>query len=204
MMRFTISRKRPARFKHRRWPPGMFSRKGTRMTRKRRRQYDEFASIIPWASLGRPSVVSQVGASLIPIGVYDPNLAVWGHERTPREVSSGHDDFEKYIINIVGTAIRSGTGKLVTCLHVVDEIIRKNLRSYALVLSMQSGNTIVHTSCAFDPTRAIKYVRPGQRKGNAEVDLSVVPFVPRDRNGNVIATPSVVWGTLQRWVSEIE
>ena len=164
------------------------------MTRKPRRQYDEFANIIPCASLGRPSVVSRVGASLLPIGVYDPNLAVWKYEGTPREVTSRHEDFEKYILNIVGTAIRSGTGKLVTCLHVVDEIIRKNLRSYALVSRMQSRNTIVHTSCAFDATRAIKYVRPGQRKGNAEVDLSVVPFVPRDRRGNVIATPPIVWG----------
>ena len=162
------------------------------MTGNRRRQYDEFAKIIPWASMGRPSIVSQVGRSLLPIGVYDPNLSVWKYEGSSTEISNRDENFEKYIMNIVGTAIRTGTGKLVTCLHVVDDIIQQNSRGYALVSRTLAENTISHTACAFGS--ALKYVRPGQRKGDAGVDLAVIPFVPRDRHGHIIDTPSIAWG----------
>ena len=164
------------------------------MTRKRRRKYDEFEKLIPWASMGRMSIVSEVGRSLLPIGVYDPNLPVWQYEGSSTEITNRDSDFEKYLLNIVGTAIRTGTGKLVTCLHVVDDIVRQNMRGYALVSRTLSENTISHTACSFDSSLALKYVRPGQKKGDATVDLAVIPFVPRDRYGNVVDTPSITWG----------
>ena len=142
--------------------------------------------------MGRSSVASQVGRSLLPIGVYDPSLAVWQYEGTSREITNKDEDFEKYLINIVGTAIRTGTGKLVTCLHVADEIVQQKLKAYALVNRTLSPNTIVHTSCPLGP--AIKYVRPGQKKGDAGVDLAVIPFVPQDNHGNFLDTPSITWG----------
>ena len=162
------------------------------MTSKSRRQYDEFAKIIPWASMGRSSMASQVGRSLLPIGVYDPSLPIWQYEGSSKEITNKDEDFERYIINIVGTAIRTGTEKLVTCLHVVDDIIQQKLKGYALVTRTLSPNTIVHTSCPFGS--ALKYVRPGQKKGDAGVDLAVIPFVPRDNNGNYLDTPSIIWG----------
>ena len=162
------------------------------MTRKLRRHYDEFAKIIPWASMGRSTTVSEVGRSLLPIGVYDPRLPVWKYEGSSREVSNRDADFEKYLLNIVGTAIRTGTGKLVTCLHVVEAIVHQKSKGYALVSRTLSRNTIAHTACAFGS--ALKYVRPGQKKGDAGIDLAVIPFVPRDRHGDVIDTPSIVWG----------
>ena len=82
------------------------------MTSKSRRQYDEFAKIIPWASMGRSSMASQVGRSLLPIGVYDPSLPIWQYEGSSKEITNKDEDFERYIINIVGTAIRTGTEKL--------------------------------------------------------------------------------------------
>ena len=164
------------------------------MRQKPRRQYDEFANIIPWASMGRSSIVSEVGRSLLPIGVYDPSLPVWQYEGTSKEITNKDTEFEKYLLNIVGTAIKTGTGKLVTCLHVVDDIIDRNLRGYALVSRKMGPNTIRHTACSFDSSQALKYVRPGQRKGDGGVDLSVIPFVPRDRDDHVIDTPSIVWG----------
>ena len=136
----------------------------------------------------------KVGRSLLPIGVYDPSLPVWQYEGTSKEITNKDADFEKYLLNIVGTAIRTGTGKIVTCLHVVDDIIQRNLRGYALVSRKLSQNRIAHTACSFDSTQAFKYVRPGQRKGDAGVDLSVVPFVARDRHGDVVDAPSIVWG----------
>ncbi|MDE0031018.1 MAG: serine protease [Deltaproteobacteria bacterium] len=130
----------------------------------------------------------------MPIGVYNPSLPVWQYEGTAKEITNKDKEFEKYLLNIVGTAIKTGTGKLVTCLHVVDDITDRNLRGYVLVSRKLARNTIHHTACSFDSSHALKYVRPGQRTGDGGVDLSVIPFVPRDRHGHVIDTPSIVWG----------
>ena len=167
------------------------------MTRKPDRQYDDFAEIIPWASMGQSSIASEVGRSLLPIGIFDSSLPVSQYEGSSKVVSNKDAGFEKYLLNIVGTAILTGTGKLVTCLHVVKGIAHNNIahgqaKGYALVSRPLSGNTIAHTACAFGS--ALRYIRPGQKKGDAGVDLAVIPFVPRDRHGNVIDTPSIVWG----------
>ena len=162
------------------------------MTGSSRRKYDDFARIIPWASMGRSSIASQVAQSLLPIGTYDHSIPTWEYEGTPKRVSNQDEDFEKHLLNIAGTGIRTGTGKLVTCLHVVDEVFRKKLRVYALVTRGISTNTRMHTACLIET--AYKYVRPGQRQGDANVDLAVVPFVPRDSAGTFLDTPSIVWG----------
>ena len=162
------------------------------MTEKSRRQYDEFAKIIPWASMGRSNIVSQVGRSLLPIGVYDPSLSLWEHGGARREITNRDEDFERYIINIVGTGIKTGTGKLVTCHHVIEGIFQQQMKGYALVNQLLSPNTIIYTSCPFGS--ALKYVRPGQREGDSGVDLAVIPFVPMDRNGNCLDIPSITWG----------
>ena len=155
-------------------------------------QYDDFERLIPWASMGRSSIASEVARSLLPIGIYDSSLPISKYEGSSKVVSARDADFEKYLLNIVGTAIRTGTGKLVTCLHVVEDIVHQQSKGYALVSRTLSRNTITSTACSFGS--AIRYIRPGQNKGDAGVDLAVIPFVPRDRNGNVIDTPSIVWG----------
>lgn len=164
------------------------------MKRKPRRQYDEFTTIIPWASMGQSSVVSEVGRSLLPIGVYDPSLPVWQYEGSSKEITNMDADFEKYLLNIVGTAIHTGTGKLVTCLHVVEDIAKRNSKGYVLVSRTLSENTISRTAYPLDSSLAIKYIRPGQKKGDAGVDLAVIPFIPRNRHGNAIDVPSIIWG----------
>lgn len=162
------------------------------MTRKPRRQYDDLANIIPWASMGPPSIASKVGQSLLPIGIFDSSLPISKYEGSSKEISSRDADFEKYLLNIVGAAILTGSGKMVTCLHVVEEIVHQNAKGYALVKRTISKNTIANTACSFGS--ALKYVRPGQKRGDPDVDLAVIPFVPRDRHGNVIDTQPIVWG----------
>ena len=162
------------------------------MTRKPRRQYEDFADMIPWASMGQPSIASKVGQCLLPIGIFDSSLPISKYEGSSKEVSSRDADFEKYLLNIVGTAILTGTGKLVTCLHVVESIVHQKAKGYALVKRTLSKNTIAQTACAFGS--AFKYVRPGKKRGDSGVDLAVIPFVPRDRHGNIIDTQSIVWG----------
>ena len=162
------------------------------MTRPPRRKYDDFARIIPWASMGRSSIAAQVAQCLLPIGTYDSSLPTWEYEGTSKRVSNQDEDFEKHLLNIVGTGIRTGTGKLVTCLHVVDEVFQGKLRVYALVTRSVSTNTRMYTACLIET--ACKYIRPGQRKADANVDLAVVPFVSRDSSGNILGTPPIVWG----------
>ena len=162
------------------------------MTRKPRRQHEDLADMIPWASMGQPSIASKVSRYLLPIGNFDSSLPISQYEGYSKEVSSRDAGFERYLLNIVGTAILTGTGKLVTCLHVVESIVDQKAKGYALVKRTLSKNTISHTACALGS--GLKYVHPGQRRGNSGVDLAVIPFVPRDRYGNVIDTQSIVWG----------
>ena len=146
--------------------------------------------------MGRPSIASEVGRSLVPIGIFDSSLPVPKHGGSSKEVSNRDADFEQYLLNIVGTAIRTGTGKLVTCLHVVQAIVDEESKGYALVSRTLPGNRISHTACAFGS--ALRYVRPRHRRGDPGVDMAVIPFVPRDRHGSVIDTQSIVWGDSTR------
>ena len=164
------------------------------MRQNPRRKYDEIGRIIPWSSMGRPNVVQQVGNCLLPIGVFDPSLPDWQDGGTTKLISSRDADWEKYLMNIVGTSILTGTGKLATCLHVVDAIIQRNWKGYVLVPIKESPNTIVHTANQFDASNSIKYVRPGQRRFDSGVDLSVIPFIPRDDHGQVVDSQSIGWG----------
>ena len=79
------------------------------------------ADAIPWGSLGRETVASTVGRSLLPVGML-PFEPVPFSKDAPA-VDQNHPDVEKVLMNIVGTAIQVGPGKLITCLHVVDALI---------------------------------------------------------------------------------
>jgi hypothetical protein len=81
----------------------------------------KIADAIPWGSLGRKSVASRVGLSLLPVGLlpfepvpFSPTMPV---------VDQHHPDIEKLLMNIVGTAIQADSGKLITCSHVVDGLL---------------------------------------------------------------------------------
>jgi len=162
------------------------------MNAKSRRQYAEFEKIIPWSSMGRSTVASQVGRSLLPIGVYDPKLPVQEYEGSSKVVTNQDENFESYLMNIVGTGILTGSGKMVTCLHVIDDIIQERRKIYVLVRRSLSANTIAYT--AYPLGSGIKYIRPGERRGDAGVDLATFPFVYRDNDGKLLDTPSITWG----------
>jgi hypothetical protein len=82
----------------------------------------KIADAIPWGSLGRETVASKVGRSLLPVGILPFEPVPFSKEGIPA-IDQHHPDVEKILMNIVGTAIQAGTGKLVTCLHVVDALI---------------------------------------------------------------------------------
>jgi len=87
------------------------------------KSYTRQARDTPWASLGRQTVLYRAGLSLLPVGhvPYEPHAPPSPGDPLPG-ISSSDPDFEKYLIEIVGTAIQVGDGKLATCAHVVDAV----------------------------------------------------------------------------------
>lgn len=61
------------------------------------------------------------------------------------QIGSDHPDFEKYLMEIIGTAIQVGEGKLVTCAHVIDAVNETERRGYLLARSIE-GNI---SKCTF-------------------------------------------------------
>ena len=43
-------------------------------------------------------------------------------------ITNENPDIDKYLMNIVGTSIQAGKGKLVTCGHVVEAIVDQKAR----------------------------------------------------------------------------
>jgi hypothetical protein len=63
----------------------------------------------------------------VPIGVlpFQPSPPVQGQ---PPYISRSHPEFEQFLMHILGTAIQADNGKLVTCAHIVEDLIDVPLR----------------------------------------------------------------------------
>lgn len=135
--------------------------------------YLEEAKRIPWNFLGRETVVSRIGRSLIPVGImpfepfpYDSN--------DPKRILERINDqptMEKYLMRIVGTAIQVDKGKLVTCLHVVESNSFIENNGYLLVRLIRD-NYVCYTP--YPIQKALRYLDPRNNKVNSEVDLAVL------------------------------
>ena len=93
--------------------------------------YLEEAKRIPWKYLGRETIVSRIGQSLLPVGVMPFRPLPFNPKEIPA-ISNEHPDMEKFLMNIIGTAIQADKGKLVTCLHVAEAINKQQDNGYLL------------------------------------------------------------------------
>jgi len=152
-------------------------------------KYEEKAKKIPWSSLGKETVLSKAGLSLLPIGIFtnDPPESKIGDE--VQLITKEDNNFEDYLMNIIGTGIQSGDGKLVTCAHVVEEI--DNKKGFILSRFVEKGVTLFG-SHSFSVV--IRYIDPRSGKGNPEVDLAVIISLPKITNIYPHRPPSVKWG----------
>ncbi len=146
---------------------------------------------IPWNSLGRETVTHRVGRSIVPVGVYPFDLAPFSSVEAIPAISGNHPEMEKYLMNIVGTAIQAGPGKLVTCLHVADALITMRRKGYILARLIRD-DLIRYTPYPIET--ALRYVDPRTDKVNPDVDLSVLICTAKSLPDLPYEVPPVDWG----------
>ena len=94
-------------------------------------------------------------------------------------------------MNIVGTAIQSGKGKLVTCGHVVEALLGQNSKGYILAKIQRQG------LIAFIPypiIKALKFIDRRTEEVNEQVDLAVLLVPAKSTKEVPYEIPNVSWG----------
>lgn len=152
--------------------------------------YLEYAKTIPWKSMGRDTVAARVGRSIVPVGVMPYKPLPFDPKGTP-VISNEHPDIEKFLMNIIGTAIQAGNGKLVTCLHVAEAIEKQPKDGY-LYVRLIRDNFVKYTPYPIE--MSLKYLDPRTNKVNPNVDLAVIICTARSIPGLPYEIPSVEWG----------
>lgn len=153
-------------------------------------KYQDLTKDITWSSLGRDTTAARVGLSLVPVGIlpFEP--------LPPQQNGStlsflDDSNMQQWLMNIVGTAIQSGDGKLVTCAHVVDELIKRQKKGYILA-RLRRDNTIVYTPYSIHS--AIRYIDPRINKVNPDVDVAVLIVPAKSTRERPYETPNAQWG----------
>jgi hypothetical protein len=152
----------------------------------------EIADKTPYTSLGRETVASRVGRSLVPVGLLPFEPVKWTKEEGVPAITQDHPDFEKLLMNIVGTAIQADTGKLVTCAHVVQGLLKAHPTSRHYILArMFRGTEIMFMPYPIQVS--VKYLDPRTDSANDTVDLALLLSSP---NTDKLAyeVPNVTFG----------
>lgn len=152
--------------------------------------YLEEAKRIPWKSLGRETVVSRIGRSLLPVGVMPFKTLPFDPKEMP-VISSDHPDMEKFLMNIIGTAIQADKYKLVTCLHVAESINKQQGDGY-LFARLIRDNFVRYTPYPIE--KALRYVDLRINKVNPSVDLAVLISTAKSIPELPYEVPPVEWG----------
>lgn len=155
--------------------------------------YKEFKpDDIPWMSFGRETPTALSGRSLVPVGVFPFELKPFNPSTTPA-VDATAPGSEKFLMNIVGTAIQCDDGKLVTCAHVVEALFNseQKLSHYILARAFR-GNMVVAIPYAIEASIWYIDIRTGKR--NRDVDLSALIVPAGPTGGFQYEVPPVKWG----------
>ncbi|HYX49612.1 MAG TPA: hypothetical protein VE843_07705 [Ktedonobacteraceae bacterium] len=137
-------------------------------------QYQDLTKNTPWESFGRETVASRISRSLLPVGVLPFQPLPYSADTPSLYV----EDLavENYMLHIIGTAIQSDEGKLVTCAHVVEALKGQTSSSYLIARTFQ-GNTVRYQP--YPLQNVIPYYDPRTDQPNPSVDLSalILPVV---------------------------
>lgn len=153
-------------------------------------KYKELTKDIPWNSAGKETVISKVGRSLIPVGIYPFELNPFD-ENNLRVKTNEDLDIEQYLMNIVGTAVQAGAGKLFTCCHVVEAVQRRKSQGYILARLLREG-TVAYIP--YPIQTALKYIDPRTQKVNKDIDLSVIIVPAKSTKEVPYEVPNIEWG----------
>ncbi|MGR3302700.1 MAG: S1 family peptidase [Candidatus Scalindua sp.] len=153
-------------------------------------KYKELTKDIRWNSAGKETIISKVGQSIIPVGIYPFQLPTLT-EGNIQFRTLGDPDSEQYLINIVGTAIQVDKGKLVTCGHVIKAVIQQKADGYILARLIREG---VFVYIPYPIHTALAYVDPRTEKVNKDVDLSALLVPVKSTKELPYEVPNIEWG----------
>lgn len=154
-------------------------------------RYLQAASNIPWASPGRETTTFNVGRSLLAVGVLPFKPQKIDEQHPPIFIDNRHPDFEKFLMNILGTAIQAGDGKLVTCAHVLEATNEEKKPGYVLARHYKN-NTVIYTK--YPIIKGLRYIDPRSKQVNKDVDLVVIPLPAKSIKEMPYDVPVVRWG----------
>lgn len=154
--------------------------------------YQKITKKIPWNSFGKKTVASRVGLSVVPVGIlpFQPIKPPYPNGFPPL-IHMDDSNIEKYLMNIVGTAIQAGNGKLVTCAHVVEGLIEQKGQGYILARIIRAG-TIAYIP--YPIQCSLRYVDPRTDAVNLNVDLATLIVSAKSTKEIPYETPNVSWG----------
>lgn len=147
---------------------------------------------IPWGSFGRRTVAFEVGRSLLPVGVQPEGRPTAAESDPGAAITNDDPKYIEYLMNIVGTAIQGGEGKLVTCAHVVEGVFEHQRTGYVLARVFMDERTMVLTH--YRILKALRYIDPRSRQVNDTVDLAVLIVPAVDGPVASYDVPCVEWG----------
>lgn len=153
-------------------------------------KYQDITKDIPWRSFGRKTILSAVGESIVPVGIL-PFKPIPYPKSGFQAISIKDANAETFLMNIVGTAIQAGDGKLVTCAHVVEALINRKAKGYILARIIRDGLVVF---VPYPIQMALRYVDPRTDKVNPNVDLAVLIVAARSTEEVPYETPNVLWG----------
>lgn len=154
-------------------------------------RYRQETADIPWSSMGRETIASRIGRSLLPIGILPYDAPAYDPFKPALTIASDQEGFENYLMDIVGTAIQAGDGKLVTCGHVIEAVMDRKRKGYVLSRAFR-GSTVICSKRPFE--RAFRYIDPRSGNVNKHVDLALIPFPAVSTPEFPYEVPIVEWG----------
>jgi hypothetical protein len=143
---------------------------------------------IPWRSFGRKNKISRLAESLLPIGNFPARLPSRENEIL---LASDNPDFEKGIMDIKGTAMQCGRGKLLTCWHVCQELAVPEGRSY--VQTKFLAERAIY-KIYWPLTVQFSFIDPRTKAGNADVDIGLIGCPAKSTSERPYEVPVIKWG----------
>ncbi|MDT5120854.1 MAG: hypothetical protein QOC96_336 [Acidobacteriota bacterium] len=162
----------------------------------KKRKHERITKDVPWTSFGRETAVARVGQSLVPVGVYPFDLQPFNPAGIPMidVTAPGNEDL---LMNIVGTAIQAGDGKLVTCHHVVQALLEREQNKPHYILSRLFRGSMVY-GIPYPIQASVPYIDARTKKPNPNVDLAVLISAVISTEDLPYETPNVKWGDSTR------
>ncbi|MET4332062.1 hypothetical protein ABIB80_007924 [Bradyrhizobium sp. i1.15.2] len=146
-------------------------------------------SKIPWSSFGRQTPVATLARSVLPVGNFPGRLP---SRDAGIMAALGEPDYEKYLMDIQGTAFQVGRGKLVTCWHVCEALKVKEGHSYIQTTHQRADGVWVK---GYWPVESqFSFVDPRIQRGNPDVDIGILISTAVGDDAIPYDVPPVTWG----------